>query len=221
MDAGSRGMSNSVLLIALLLLFAAEPFFLGEQRAGGVFDVIVTAVLVAAVWSVSRRPALLVAGIVLAVPALVARWLLALTGATDLTLAGLVSAMALLAFTAVVLLRQALTEQMVSANTICGAVCVYLLLGVIWGLAFSLMERLHPGSFQLANGDPLGSFAGHALFVPELLYLSLVTLSTVGYGDIVPVTPQARMLAALEAMGGQLYLAVLIARLVGLHVPRK
>jgi len=62
--------------------------------------------------------------------------------------------------------------------------------------------------------------AGHHSLVPELLYLSLITLSTVGYGDILPVTPQARMVAALEGIIGPLYLAVLIARLDGLAASR-
>jgi len=74
-----------------------------------------------------------------------------------------------------------------------------------------------PSSF-LMNGQPL-SDASHPLQPLNLfLYLSLVTLSSVGYGDIIPVTPPARMIAALEAVVGQLYLAVFIARLVGLHM---
>ena len=68
------------------------------------------------------------------------------------------------------------------------------------------------------NGQPL-SDASHPLQPLNLfLYLSLVTLSSVGYGDIIPVTPPARMIAALEAVVGQLYLAVFLARLVGLHM---
>jgi len=121
-----------------------------------------------------------------------------------------------LGFTAVVVLRQTLGGGAVTADTIAGAICFYLLLGVIWALIYALVELAHPGSF-VDGGRPVSSaIGGHRLLVPELLYLSLVTLSTLGYGDILPVTPPARMLAALEGIIGPLYLAVLIARLVGL-----
>ena len=66
----------------------------------------------------------------------------------------------------------------------------------------------------------LASSSRHRTVSPELLYLSVVTLSTLGYGDVLPFTPQARMLAAIEAIIGQLYLAVLIARLVGIEASR-
>ena len=86
---------------------------------------------------------------------------------------------------------------------------------MIWALIFSMVEVAHPGSF-LDGGRPLSvsADAGPRSLVPSLLYLSLATLSTLGYGDILPVTPTARMLAAIEALIGPLYLAVLIARLV-------
>jgi hypothetical protein len=88
----------------------------------------------------------------------------------------------------------------------------------VWAIAFSLIEAVHPGSF-LVNGSPLSVVAGTPRILRrELVYLSLVTLSTVGYGDIGPATAAPRMLAAVEAVTGQLYLAVLIGRLVGLHM---
>ena len=123
-------------------------------------------------------------------------------------------------FTAVVVLRQSLGGAEVTPDTIAGAICFYRLLGVIWALIYALIELARPGSF-LDGGRPVGSAAaGYHSLVPELLYLSLVTLSALGYGDILPITQQARMLAALEAVIGPLYLAVLIARLVGLAASR-
>jgi len=128
--------------------------------------------------------------------------------------------MAFFVFTAVVVVRQALGRDIsVTVDTIAGAVCVYLLLAVIWALMFSLMELTHPGSFQ-SNGQMLASAHRHRAVGTELLYLSVVTLSTLGYGDVLPFSPQARMLAAIEAIIGQLYLAVLIARLVGIEASR-
>jgi Ion channel len=94
-----------------------------------------------------------------------------------------------------------------------GAVVLYLLLGVLWAVAYQLMERLSPGAFagQTDAGDALAQWA----------YFSFVTLTTVGYGDITPVALGARSLAISEALVGQLYPAVIIARLVSLQVGSK
>src|SRR5215472_4495679 len=211
-------MSNSFLLVALLLLALVHPFFPVDSVGHGVFLVTITAVLIAAVWAVSRHHGVLIASLSLAAPTFITAWMQHFIERRWLTAVYLILGAVFLGFTAVVLLRQTLTGVAVTADTIAGAICFYLLLGVIWALIYALVELAHPGSF-LDGGRPVSS-AGHRTLVPELLYLSLVTLSTLGYGDILPVTPPARMLAALEAIIGPLYLAVLIARLVGLAASR-
>ena len=211
-------MSNSLLLGALLFLAVAHPFFPVESFGHAVFLVAISAVLIAAVWAVSRHRGVLVAGLSLAAPTFIAAWMQHFIERRWLIAAYLVLGVMFLGFTAVVVLRQTLGGAAVTSDTIAGAICFYLLLSVIWALIYALVEIAHPGSF-LDGGRPVGSDGHHSL-VPELLYLSLVTLSTLGYGDILPVTPQARMLAALEGIIGPLYLAVLIARLVGLAASR-
>src|SRR5262245_25353603 len=216
-------MSNSLLLVALLLLALAHPFLPAENFGHTVFLVAISAVLIAGVWAVSRHRGVLVAGVALAVPTFIAAWMQHFVELRWLTSVYLVLGAVFLVFTAVVVLRQTLGSAgsaAVTADTVAGAICFYLLLGVIWALIYALVELAHPGSF-VDGGRPVSSATGgHRLLVPELLYLSLVTLSTLGYGDILPVTPQARMLAAIEAIIGPLYLAVLIARLVSLAAPR-
>jgi len=211
-------MSNSLLLVALLFLAVAHPFLPAESFGHAVFPAAISVVLIAAVWAVSRHRGVLVAGLSLAAPTFIAAWMQHFIHHPWLTAAYLVLGALFLGFTAAVVLRQTLVGVAVTADTIAGAICSYLLLGVIWALIYALVEIAHPGSF-LDGGRPIGS-AGHHSLVPELLYLSLVTLSTLGYGDIVPVTPQARILAALEGIIGPLYLAVLIAGLVGLAASR-
>ena len=100
-----------------------------------------------------------------------------------------------------------LAEGRVDAERICAALCVYLLAGIAFGGFYAVLEALGPGA--LAGAGPLD--------LDDAVYFSFVTLATLGYGDIAPVSSAARALAVLEAVFGQLYLAVLIARLVSLY----
>ena len=95
-----------------------------------------------------------------------------------------------------------------------------MLVGLAWAFLFSLLEVLQPGSFNLPelSAEPLDLAAMEVRRLSVFMYYSLVTLTTLGYGDITPVTPLARNLAAFEAVMGQLYIAILVARLVGLHI---
>ena len=88
---------------------------------------------------------------------------------------------------------------------------VYLFIGLLWSDIYAILEHLQPGSFSFAHSQ-----AGTKL--SDFSYYSFVTLTTLGYGDITPLTSKARAFAMLEAIIGQLYLVVLIARLVGLHI---
>ena len=90
---------------------------------------------------------------------------------------------------------------------------VYLLLGLIWMSAYKLLLRAVPGAIHFASGEPSDLRLGHGLG-----YYSFVTLTTLGYGDITPVHPVARSLASGEALVGQLYPAILIARLVSMQL---
>lgn len=105
----------------------------------------------------------------------------------------------------------------VDANMICASLCVYFLMGIVWASLYSLCEVFQPESFVYAYKDNLDmAFLGEKSLIP--IYYSFVTLTTLGYGDMVPVSPPARILAILEAVVGQIYLTVLVARLVGLHI---
>ena len=91
-----------------------------------------------------------------------------------------------------------------------GAGAVYLLLGLTWASAYELLHILRPEVWTGA--------ASEAPVSQTWIYYSFVTLTTMGYGDITPVHPVARSLAILEAVTGQLYLAITLARLVALHI---
>ena len=109
-------------------------------------------------------------------------------------------------------LRHVAVGSDINPNRIVGAICVYLLLGVMWSIAYSVLEVVHPGSF---NG--LTEFAS-PVWNPDWIYFSFVTITTLGYGDILPLTQAARALAFAEAIAGQFYLAVLVAGLVSAYI---
>jgi hypothetical protein len=117
--------------------------------------------------------------------------------------------LALLLLLAVVLFHT-LKDGPITFHRIQGAIAAYLLLGVVWAHAYSLVALLRPGAFS----GPASAGDGPRAF----LYFSFVTLTTVGYGDVLPVHAAARSLAMLEAVTGPLYLAILLARLVSLAV---
>jgi hypothetical protein len=114
----------------------------------------------------------------------------------------------------VVALAVVLRRERVTLDTVLGAVCAYLLLGATWGLLYDLLALIQPLSFR----GPEPGTAAQSLSLADSLYFSYVTLTTVGYGDIVPTTVHARTLVWTEAVTGQIYIAVLVARLVSLQI---
>jgi hypothetical protein len=111
------------------------------------------------------------------------------------------------------MLRYILTASRIDSEVMCAGVATYLMLGLVWAFAYILVARLTPDAFAFSTG-PAGSQVMKGF---TAVYYSFITLCTVGYGDIAPVSGAARMLAMAEAMVGTLYMAVLVARLVSLY----
>jgi len=131
-------------------------------------------------------------------------------------IAGRAATTILLAFTIVIVLRTLLTSPRITRDSIAGAFCGYILIGIIFAEAYTILEILQPGSFQttVANADWSNNSLERWLL---LEYFSFITLSTLGFGDVIPTTPMSRALVIWEALSGQFYLAVLVAGLVNLR----
>ncbi|GMU51417.1 MAG: hypothetical protein AMXMBFR33_05630 [Candidatus Xenobia bacterium] len=116
-------------------------------------------------------------------------------------------------YVTLLILSNVFSASEINADKIFGATCAYLLVGLVFAHIYLLIELTHPGTFKLDPQikDPLTIF-------DDLLYFSMVTMTTVGYGDIVPLTRPARSLATMEAVFGQFYIAVLVGRLLGLYM---
>ncbi len=204
------------LFLSLFALTIVRPF-LGERILG--IDPIRLSLIVALVTGVlcsarTRRDWIL---LTTAAGAALASLLVPLT--SDAAQAGAISLLLLLVFFAMVGLQMVKIllrpTRGVSPDTILAAATTYLVLGTAWALAFSVLEFLEPGSFDFPfdgpDPEPETVFA-------RLFGFSFTTLTTLGYGNIAPATARADALANSEAMAGQAYLAIVVARLVGLHM---
>jgi hypothetical protein len=211
-----RRFSTVGLLISLVVLFICAPFV--EEFEGG--DIVVTClfslVLLAGVLAVADRKRILVFAIVLVIPAIVGRWINHFTPGLISAAVFLVAALILIAFVVANLLRFVLRAPSVNVDVLCASIAAYLMLGLMWAMAYWLVDQITPGGAFSFNTTGTRSMKGFTGF-----YFSFITLTTVGYGDITPVSRAARWLAAMEAMTGSLYIAVLIARLVSLYSTRK
>jgi hypothetical protein len=134
-----------------------------------------------------------------------------------LQVVGSVAEMGFLGLIVTLLIAAILHKHTVTLDNIFGAFAGYMLIALIWGTAYSLVELAHPGSFHVHDALK-AEFQSPTRRDWLLNYFSCSTLMTVGFGDITPVQPAARTLAMIEAMTGQLYLAVLVAVLVGIRV---
>src|ERR1044071_8596078 len=212
-----RRFSTVQLLVALVVLLVSAPFV--EELEGGHFilSLLFSLVLIAAVFAVANRKRSLGIALALAIPAITARWINQLRPDLVHPSVFLVCALLLLVFVIGHLLHFVVRAPVVTAEVLCGSIAAYLMLGLMWTVAYGLVDQLTPGgAFSFNTERTVHSMNGFTGF-----YFSFITLSTVGYGDITPVSRVARWLAAMEAMTGLLYVAVLIARLVLLYSPRK
>jgi hypothetical protein len=159
-------------------------------------------------------------GWTLALFSLTALWAAEINGSVILVLASGYSDIAFYLIMTTAILGYVFRATRVTRDVLAGAICAYLLMGLGWSNIFVVLENHVPGSFSsgaLASAAT-GGLEGVHQQQGHFTYLSLVTLSTLGYGDITPVTQPARMWAALEAIIGQLFIGVLIARLVGQQI---
>ncbi len=198
------------LLIYILVLIAIQPFDEAIGEFGLLLDIIVTFILVSAIYAVSHKNTHTIIGILLAVPLLASMWTKQLAGIRWMQIPETFFGLAFFFFIIVIILKFIFNEDEINRDIIAGAAAVYLLLAIAWAYAYRAIEVLQPGSFAIADAQNVTY--GIAL------YYSFVTITTLGYGDIFPITTTARSFAILEAIVGQLYLVITIALLVGVHV---
>jgi voltage-gated potassium channel len=220
---------HTALLIAIVGMFAVRPL-MGDATAPIVFSLATLLVLLAALLTiqvddmVGAREALLVqrrrrslVGWALAVAAIAERlWVFLVPSSPRVVLVGAICWLLFFSFVTWSQLRSLLKQREITGETISMSILVYLLLGLTWGLLYIVIFMQHPEAFSFGTSPAVG--VEHMF--PIFIYFSLTTLSTIGFGDITPLTLPARYAAVAEGITGQFYLAILVARLVGLQMSR-
>lgn len=196
-----------VLLFLTLLLIAVQP--IGTVASGIYARLVFGAVIVGCIAVVYGNRRLFIVGLVLGIPAL---GIIVVSPPGGVGSVGLVLGIAVILFVCFVLLRGIFISRGVTAASVSASLVVYLLLGIVWWMAYVLAETQMPGSFYGLSGGDFSEIRR------DLFYYSYVTLTTLGYGDIGPVGESARSLAMMQAVVGQLYLVVLVASLVSLFL---
>ena len=224
---------HSALLAAIIVAFAVRPFVGDTGASVAVISIAELLLLLVALYNInvdelvgergrllrqSRRRLRLGWG--LAAAAALERAFSIFVHSSVLDMVGAISWFLFLLFVISSQLRSVLKQREVTGETISMAISIYLLLGFTWVMLYGVILQLQPGSFGgLGVAQPSHPVEILRVF-PVLAYFSLTTLSTIGFGDITPLTLQARYAAVAEGITGQFYLAILVARLVGLQMSR-
>jgi hypothetical protein len=183
-----------------------------EMSTRVVMDITLFTVFILGVWSLVRSKIAFVAGWVLAGLTLSLMLIAQVTDSLLVQYLALTSVLVFFLLSWSITVYDVLFGGAIDINRLVGAGCIYLLSGSLWGIVYLLLSVASPASFVGIVGESLSEQLN------EFIYYSFVTLTTLGYGDVVPVAPVARTLSYLEAVLGQMYLTVLVAALVGIHI---
>lgn len=214
MELDAKKIRFSVLLFLTVLMIIAIPFLRGIGRIQLLLDIFTTLILIAAVWATGRGRFQAAVASVIALLFFVLTWAGYWISNDVLPLASNTVGILFFGFVVYSILKHVFEADTVTREIIFAAIVSYLLLAVAWSFGYRLLELVYPGSFNIIDGR--AEAAGF-----NSLYFSFVTITTLGYGDIVPLTDKASSLAVVEALIGQIYLVVLVAWLVGMHVSQK
>ena len=200
------------LFILLLGMIAAVPFVEPTPRGRLIIGAINAFLIISVVAAVGRTLVSFVFAVILAGPAIWFHYAGVWAGDADALAVAWMFSATLYAATIIYLLRYVFQPEVMTADKLYGAAAAYLMLGVAWGYVYALIGYFYPGAY---------SVGGRAETLPlvDAIYFSFTVLTSTGFGDIVPLRPQARALCVVEQIVGALFVAILIARLAGVYPP--
>ena len=202
------------LLAALILVLVVAP--LAEQAFLGaiVFTVGITAVFIGGLMANRGRKRVFRTGLVVAACAIPIAWATLFTRSSTLDLIEYLFIILFCGVAAAMILISVMREHIATPQAIVGAICVYLLIGLTWAMVYSAIEYAEDDPFSFQQNHRMAVKGVQNTAFSQLVYFSFVTMSTLGYGDITPRTVLAEVACWMQSIVGQLYIAILIARLV-------
>jgi hypothetical protein len=204
------------LLTSILAVVVIDGLVPSSLARTVMLEASVFAVVVSGVYAVSRQPRVLHAVLWVVIPVVGIQVLTSIVDTTTIAGVRYFSLAVLLGLFAVTMLKDVFRSDRVTHDTVLGSICGYLLFGLCFAMLFSLLILIDPDAFQV--GETIDPFSFRVTRPDPLTYLSFVTMSTLGYGDILPKSMQARTLCWFEAVFGQIYLVVMVGRLVSLQI---
>lgn len=211
------------LFIALLLPYGLHPLIESEVIGISLMDVSFSLVLFVALFAVSTQKHVRYVALAFMIVAQCMLWSNSFFHGVPHRLVSVGVFCAYLSYTTVLLLARILFRRDVTSNTIFASLCIYLMIGYVWAFFYTMLEMVAPGSFSIdVEVFRLQADANHLYTeLYYLMYYSFTSLTSFGLGDILPASPWARVLTVLEAVVGQIYLVVLVSRLVGMHISQR
>jgi voltage-gated potassium channel len=209
---GRFGFQN--LLFWLFVYLVVSPFLITIPYFRYILQFILTLVLLFAILAVHRKKGIMALSVTLLVLTLLFHWM-GVFGV--IRYSGEVSHLIMVLYMGTLVysfFKAILSATRVSSSLICATLCLYLIIGLLWAAIFALLEVVVPGSFSGGVLDHAESVADR---LQSFIYFSFITLTTLGYGDITPQTQGAGALCQAEAIVGQFYIAVLVARFVSMY----
>ncbi len=203
-----------ILLILILSLLLLPPFLDVFMSTRILMDAFLTAIFIAIIYAIKSNRSQMIIASVLALPLIITLWSIYFIEYTGMGLLTQIFGALFFGYAAINITRIIAKSEKITKETIFAAIVAYLLIALMWAFLYMILEVVYPGSFSFPDKEYWGE-------TMQFKYFSFVTITTLGYGDITPITDKASALTMLEALVGQIYLVVLVAWLVGMHVSRR
>jgi hypothetical protein len=203
-----------ILLVLILATIVLTPFldFFIETRI--LMDICLTAVFIFIIFAIRYKRSHLIIGTILVLPLILSTWSYYFYDYHQISVLTSIFGALFFGYAVIIILRIIARSTDITRETIFSAVVAYLLIALMWAFLYMILELVAPGSFAISDQDIRKE-------TMRFEYFSFVTITTLGYGDVTPLTNRASALALLEALIGQIYLVVLVAWLVGMFVSHK
>ena len=215
MPEQTRKFGFEILLLSLIVLMVV-PGLIPEGQGSFLSSIFLMIILLSSLYLTRTNQRIVWIGAAMALLILLTNWPIGLMEEQQRVIANCVLQIMFLSFICIHIFSFILGARALSSQLIFAALCMYLVMGLLWSFIYTLLVVVDPESIRLASA--VHSEEGGRDVFSEMYYFSFVTLTTLGYGDILPVSRLARSLATMEAILGQLYLAVVIASLVGIQI---